>query len=70
MDDVFVAFGGAGFVGGALVRALRAAGRTVIVVDVRAPADPPQSVSCHRIDVCDRRRWRPWPAGYPKAPSS
>ena len=54
MDDVFVVFGGAGFVGGALVRALRGAGRAVIVVDLRAPADPLQSVPSHRVDVSDR----------------
>ena len=51
MDEVF---GGAGFVGGALVRALRAACRTAIVVDVRTPAGPPRSVPSHRINVSDR----------------
>lgn len=53
MDNVFVVFGGAGFVGRALIRQLRAAGTPAIVVDHKAPNGPPQGNACFRVDVSD-----------------
>ena len=53
MDDVFVVFGGAGFVGHALLRRLRAAGAATIVVDVQAPADRLEGVTCLRADISE-----------------
>ena len=56
MDDAFVVFGGAGFVGRALVDRLRAAGAPVVVVDHEAHAGRSQGNAFLQADVSDPHR--------------
>ena len=51
MDNVFVVFGGAGFVGQALIRQLRVAGITAIVVDSAVPRE--RGMPYFQIDISD-----------------
>ena len=53
MRSVFVVFGGAGFVGRALISQLQAAGKPAIVVDCKAPDEPFQGDACFEVDVSD-----------------
>ena len=56
VDSVFVVFGGAGFVGRALTRHLRAAGIAAIVVDQDAPDEPSRGDAWFQLDVADPGR--------------
>ena len=56
MRSVFVVFGGAGFVGRALISQLQAAGKPAIVVDRKVPVAPFQGDACLEVDVSDPKQ--------------